>query len=179
MNYRTPCIRASTYHLSAPFQELMFQPSQQQFAFRQQIIGLTQAYPCPRCTAGLMEPFGLTETFRCNSCRRTYVPLKGGRYLYPARQMGWKIAPTFWWDGFRWHWAGTTATSSQLTSIVLLSLLPVLLVDLAIYMNWWQSRPDWCTPMLISLLIGLLTIQVVYLMCWDFDFMSSRNTYRK
>jgi len=152
----------------------MFQPSShQQFSFRQQVIALNQAYPCPRCTAGMMEPFGLTETFKCNSCKKTFVPLKGGRFLYPARHIGWRIAPTFWWDGFRWHWAGTTATPRQLAIIVLVSLIPVVAANLAVYFNVWTGRPDWCHPSLITPLIGLLSIQIAYLSCWDFDFLSS------
>jgi len=150
----------------------MFKPSQQQFSFRQQVITLNQGYPCPRCNAGVMEPFGLTETFMCNACRRSYVPLKGGRFLYPAKLMGWKIAPTFWWDGFRWHWAGTTATTRQLATIVALSLIPVVLLNLVLCYDLWAGRPDWCNPIIVSPLIGLLSIQFVYFMCWDFDFLT-------
>lgn len=153
----------------------MFQPSQQQFSFRQQVIALNQSYPCPRCNPGIMEPFGLTETFQCNSCHRNFVPLKGGRFLYPARHLGWKIAPTFWWDGFRWHWAGTTATSRQLSAIVAVSLVPVLLVNLLICYDIWSSRPDWCNPLLLTPVIGLLAIQLVYMLCWDFDFLTKKS----
>lgn len=150
----------------------MFHPSSQDLSFRQQVIALSQSYPCPRCTSGVIEPFGLTETFQCNTCQRSFVPLKGGRFLFPAKDLGWKIAPTFWWDGFRWHWAGTTATSRQLVTIVLLSLLPVLLVNMGIYLNLWTHRPPWCGPALLSPLLGIITIQLVYLCCWDFDFLS-------
>lgn len=152
----------------------MFQPNAQQFSFRQQIIALNQSYPCPRCSAGVMEPFGLTETFKCNGCKRVYVPLKGGRYLFPANSIGWKIAPTFWWDGYRWHWAGTTASTQQLSCIVLVSLLPVVALNVAIHMNLLAGRPYWCTPLLMSLIIGLITTQVAYLTCWDFDFLSKK-----
>jgi hypothetical protein len=154
----------------------MFHPSPQHVFLTQQVITLNQSYPCPRCTSGMMEPYGLTETFQCTSCKRAFVPLKGGRYLYPARSIGWRIAPTFWWDGFRWHWAGTTATTRQLTIIVLLSLLPVLAVNLTICLNLWANRPDWCNPALMTPLIGLLTIQFIYLLCWDFDFLSKHDT---
>jgi hypothetical protein len=154
----------------------MFHPSSERISFRQQVIALNQSYPCPRCTVGMMEPFGLTETFQCNACKRGFVPLKGGRFLYPARLLGWRIAPTFWWDGFKWHWAGTTATARQLATIVLVSLLPVLLVNLAIYLQWWTARPDWCNSVLLSPLVGLLTVQLVYLACWDFDFLSRKQS---
>ncbi len=153
----------------------MFHPSSERLSFRQQVIGLNQSYPCPRCTPGIMDPFGLTETFQCNTCDRVFVPLKGGRFLYPARHLGWKIAPTFWWDGFRWHWAGTTATARQLTTIVAVSLLPVVLLNIALFFNLWSSRPDWCNAALLSPLVGLVTVQLVYLLCWDFDFLSKKR----
>lgn len=117
----------------------------------------------------------MTETFHCSGCRRTFVPLRGGRYLYPSKRLGWRIAPTYWWDGYRWHWAGTTATCRQLTVIVLLSLLPVLAVNIALCVNLWANRPAWCNPILLTPLIGLLTIQFIYLLCWDFDFLSERK----
>src|SRR6185369_15876120 len=150
----------------------MFHPSYQHVSFRQQIIGLNQTYPCPRCSSGALEPFGITETFKCNSCERSFVPLRGGRLLCPAKRMGWKIAPTFWWDGLRWHWAGTTASTRQLLSIVALFLLPLAVLNLAMSMNLWQDRPEWCSPVLVSAILGLLTIQCIYFMCWDFDFFS-------
>ncbi len=153
----------------------MFHPSYQHVSFRQQIIGLSQSYPCPRCSCGILEPYGLTETFQCNSCLRGFVPLRGGRYLYPSNRLGWKVAPTFWWDGLRWHWAGTTATAKQLFTIVALFVLPLLALNAAMFMNVWPDRPDWCTPTLMTALLGLLTIQTIYFLCWDFDFISRRK----
>lgn len=154
----------------------MFHPSSQHVSFRQQIIALSQSYPCPRCSSGMMEPFGLAETFRCTTCRRNFVALKGGRLLYPAENTGWRIAPTYWWDGFRWHWAGTTASSRQLLTIVIISLLPVIMLNMVIRLNVWSGRPDWCNPFLISLLLGLASTQLVYLLCWDFEFLSKRRS---
>lgn len=150
-------------------------PSSQHLSIRQQVIALSQSYPCPRCNTGVMEPFGLTETLQCTGCRRGFVPLRGGRFLYPANQLGWKIAPIFWWDGFRWHWGGTTATTKQLSTIVMLSLLPVigLLVFNSIYPQ--HNLPRWAEPTLLSPVIGLLTMQLMYLLCWDFDFFSRRT----
>lgn len=153
----------------------MFHPSYQQLSFHQQIISLTQNYPCPRCTCGSLEPFGLTETFKCNSCERAFVPLRGGRLLYPANRMGIKVAPTFWWDGLRWHWAGTTATSRQLGAVVALFMMPLLALNVALYMNLFQSLPEWCSPILLTAVMGLLTIQLIYFMCWDFDFLTKRK----
>jgi hypothetical protein len=150
----------------------MFHPSSQHLSLRQQVIALSQNYPCPRCTQGVLETFGLTETLQCNDCRRGFVPLRGGRFLYPSNQLGWKIAPTFWWDGFRWHWGGTTATTKQLTTIVMLSLMPVLCV-FVIHSLWAGIFPKWCTESTLSLLspiIGLITMQLIYFLCWDFDF---------
>ena len=151
----------------------MFHPSSQHISFRQQVIALSQSYPCPRCTPGVLETYGLTETLHCNHCARGFVPLRGGRFLYPATQMGWKIAPIFWWDGFRWHWGGTTATTKQLTTIIMLSLMPV--IGILAYASLYPHHfPKWAEPTLLSPIIGLLTMQLMYLVCWDFDFLSRR-----
>ena len=104
-----------------------------------------------------------------------FVPLKGGRYLYPANDLGWKVAPTFWWDGYRWHWAGTTATASQLTTIVLLSLVPVLMINLLMNFEIWTGLPSWFNPLLVSPIVALLSLQVIYICCWDFDFLNHRH----
>lgn len=157
----------------------MFNQSYQQLSFHQQIISLNQNYPCPRCTCGSLEPFGLTETMKCNSCERSYVPLRGGRLLCPANSMGVKIAPTFWWDGLRWHWAGTTATSRQLSTIMALFLMPLVALNVALYMNVGAGiLPEWCSPVLLTAVTGLLTMQLIYLFCWDFDFLTKRTTNR-
>lgn len=153
----------------------MFHPSYQQLSFHQQIIVLNQSYPCPRCNCGVLEPFGLTETFQCNSCERGFVPLRGGRLLHPSRRLGWKVAPTFWWDGLRWHWAGTTATTKQLLTIVSLFLLPIVALNLAISCQLWTDRPEWCSPVLLTAVVSLLTIQLIYFVCWDFDFLSKHK----
>jgi hypothetical protein len=154
----------------------MFQPSSQHLSFQQQVIALAQSYPCPRCSSGLIETYGLTETLQCGSCQRNFVALRGARLLYPAQTMGWKIAPTYWWDGFRWHWAGTTATSKQLSTIVASSLVPVILLNVALSLHFWSNRPLWCTPLMLSLVVGLLAVQMIYLLCWDFDFLTkSKN----
>jgi hypothetical protein len=150
----------------------MFHQSYQQLSFQQQIIALNQTYPCPRCSSGLLELYGLTETLKCNGCERTFVPLRRARLLHPANRMGAKIAPTFWWDGLRWHWAGTTATSKQIVAILLASTIPVVLVNLALTMNFFKDRPEWCTPILLSIVVGLMMLQMIYLICWDFDTMS-------
>lgn len=152
----------------------MFHPSSQHISLRQQVIALSQSYPCPRCTPGLLEPFGLTETLQCNSCKRGFVPLRGGRFLYPSNQLGFKIAPTFWWDGFRWHWGGTTATTKQLSTIVLLSLLPVVSILFLTTIFPPQNLPNFCQPALLAPVVGLIAMQLMYLFCWDFDFFSRR-----
>ena len=102
------------------------------------------------------------------------MPLKGGRFLYPANSLGWKIAPIFWWDGYRWHWAGTTATGRQLFTIVILSILPVIAANLAMYFGFWANRPDWCTPLIVSPVVGLISINLLYLTCWDYDFLARK-----
>ena len=151
----------------------MFHPSSPHLSFRQQVIALSQSYPCPRCSAGVLESHSMTETLHCNHCVRSFVALRGGRFLYPASQMGWKIAPIFWWDGFRWHWGGTTATTKQLMTIILLSLLPVIAI-LSYASIYPKLFPHWAEPTLISPIVGLLTMQMMYLLCWDFDFFSRR-----
>jgi hypothetical protein len=89
--------------------------------------------------------------------------------------MGMKVAPTFWWDGLRWHWAGTTATSRQLSSIVAFFFLPLVALNLAVYMNAWAERPEWCSPMFLTAVLGLVTLQLIYFMCWDYDFLTKRK----
>ena len=143
--------------------------SYQHVQFRQQVIALNQSYPCPRCNCGVLEPYGHTETFQCNNCTRTFVPLSNGRKLYPANRMGWKIASTYWWDGLRWHWAGTTATALQLISIVMMFLTPMLAVNIFISSNIWAARPDWASPLLMTALVGLIMAVVLRVLCWDFE----------
>lgn len=151
----------------------MFHPSSQHVSLRQQVIAISQSYPCPRCTPGVIEPFGHTETMHCNHCRRGFVPLRGGRFLYPSSHLGFKIAPIFWWDGFRWHWGGTTATTKQLTTIILLSLMPVIGI-LGANSVYHDHFPRWVDATLLSPVVGLITMQLMYLLCWDFDFFSRR-----
>jgi hypothetical protein len=96
--------------------------------------------------------------------------------LHPANRLGSKIAPTFWWDGLRWHFAGTTATTNQVLTILTAFLLPLLALNLSLSLNLWHDRPDWCSPLLMTALIGLITVQMIYFCCWDFDFLArSRN----
>jgi hypothetical protein len=156
----------------------MFQ-SYQYVSLYQQVITLTQSYPCPRCSSGILEAYGLTETFQCTSCDRGFVPLRGGRLLCPSKRLGWKVAPTFWWDGLRWHWSGTTASTRQLAAIVCLFFMPLLLLNGAMYFNVWSERPDWCSPILLTAVVGLLNIQLIYFMCWDFDFFTRHRVQRK
>lgn len=158
----------------------MFNSSYQNLSFRQQIISANQSYPCPRCTSGMLETYGLTETFKCTSCERSFVALRGGRMLYPANRMGIKVAPTFWWDGLRWHWAGTTASTKQLFTIVAMFVLPVALAQLAFAFNLIADKPDWLNPALATALVSLLSMQAIYFLCWDFDFVSrSKERERK
>lgn len=90
--------------------------------------------------------------------------------------MGMKVAPTFWWDGLRWHWAGTTATTKQLLAIVSLFMMPLVILHGSLYLNLWAERPEWLSPMLLTALMGLLTIQLIYFTCWDFDFLAKRKS---
>lgn len=155
----------------------IFPSSSQHLSLKQQVIALSQSYPCPRCTPGVLEPFGHTETMMCASCKRSFVPLRGGRLLFPANTMGFKIAPTFWWDGYRWHWGGTTATAKQLCAIVLTSLLPVFGILLAsrIHAPGLDAFFAKCYPALLAPLVGLLTMQLIYACCWDFEFCAPKR----
>ena len=154
----------------------MFHPSSQHISLRQQVIALSQSYPCPRCTPGVLEPFGLTETLACNNCARGFVPLRGGRFLYPASTLGFKIAPIFWWDGFRWHWGGTTATTKQLATLIMVSLLPVIgILSFDTFFPLHSFKHYNLDATLLSPVVGLITMQLMYLLCWDFDFFSRRT----
>ena len=158
---------------SQPMDEGQVYPSSsQQLTLKQQVIALSQSYPCPRCTPGALEPFGHTETMMCSNCNRSFVPLRGGRLLFPANSMGWKIAPTFWWDGYRWHWGGTTATTKQLSIIVMLSLLPVFGVVFAHKAGMFNLPTGYDALWVICPIVGLITMQLLYACCWDFEFYS-------
>ena len=161
-------MRRSSYRLETI---IMFNSnsSYQHKTQRQQVIALNQSYPCPRCNCGVLEPFGHTETFQCSGCSRCFVPLNNGRKLYPANRMGWKIASTYWWDGLRWNWAGTTASAFQLLSIVMMFITPMLTVNLLMTSNVWTQRPEWVSPLLMTAVVGLVMAVVLRLLCWDFD----------
>jgi Kef-type K+ transport system membrane component KefB len=92
--------------------------------------------------------------------------------------MGWKIAPIYWWDGTKWHWAGTTASSKQLISIVLTVAAPIFLLNLAINTNIWTMRPEWLSPVLLSIIVAIITVQLIYLTCWDFNSKAKRQQRR-
>lgn len=153
----------------------LFNSSYQNISFRQQIISANQNYPCPRCSSGMLETFGLTETYKCTSCERNFVALRGGRYLYPANNLGVKIAPTFWWDGLRWHWAGTTASTRQLVAILVMFSLPLILVNLGFTYNSFKGAPEWLSMPLALAAVSLVTIQAIYFLCWDFDFVTKKR----
>ncbi len=159
----------------------VFPSSSQQLSIKQQVIALSQSYPCPRCTPGVLEPYGHTETMMCSGCKRSFVPLRGGRLLFPANSLGWKIAPTFWWDGYRWHWGGTTATTRQLTVIVLMSLLPVLAAIFASsnHIGIMAQLPQPDSLWIVCPIVGLITMQVIYACCWDFEFYSTSRSKRQ
>lgn len=153
----------------------LFNSSYQSISFRQQIISCNQSYPCPRCNCGILETYGLTETLQCSSCQRNFVALRGGRYLHPANSMGVKIAPTFWWDGLRWHWAGTTASTRQITVMFMLLATPLMALALGYQNNLFKGAPDWLNLPLAMAAASLLGMQALYFFCWDFDFVARRR----
>jgi hypothetical protein len=155
----------------------MFHSSYQNLSFRQQIIAANQSYPCPRCSSGMIEPFGITETLKCTSCERSFVALRGGRMLYPANNMGLKIALTFWWDGLRWHCAGTTASSRQVLMLALLLTSSVALSQMFLSLNQVASRPEWqwLSPPLAGAIVMLLVLVLIYSCCGDFVVVTKRK----
>lgn len=146
----------------------------QNLSFRQQIITANQSYPCPRCSCGMLEAFGITETLKCTSCERGFVALHGGRMLYPANRMDWKIAPTFWWDGLRWHWAATTANTRQILTLVLLTVMAVTGTYAAFGFNL-IARWEWLSPMLAASVVLFLSLGSIYFFCGDFDVVAKRK----
>lgn len=123
----------------------------------------------------MLEPFGLTETLKCTSCERPFVALRGGRMLYPANRMGLKVAPTFWWDGLRWHWAGTTASTRQLVTIALMFAMPILASQTVFSLHLVNDMPAWMSPALASAVGSLFVMQLIYFLCWDFDVVAKRK----
>jgi hypothetical protein len=154
----------------------MFEQSYQQLYIEKQVILLGQNYPCPRCKCGNLEPFGETETFICATCRRNFVAINAGRVLYPVYSMKTKIAPVFWWDGLRWHLAGTTASSRQAIVTMLLFILPILALDALVFCFNHGHLPAsataqtfWLNLALLNLLVGFFMAQLFYLTCWDHE----------
>jgi hypothetical protein len=157
----------------------MFNSSYQHISFRQQIISTGQSYPCPQCSAGMLEAFGLTETLKCSSCERSFVALRGGRLLYPANRLGMKVALTFWWDGLRWHWAGHTASTRQLLAIILFFFTPILTAQVFFALNLWPEHPEWLSAKITSLVVAALSAAALYCMCFDFDIVVKRRRTEK
>jgi len=157
----------------------MFNSSYQHISFRQQIITTNQSYPCPRCSGGMLDAYGLTETLKCSSCERSFVALRGGRMLYPANRMGMKIGLTFWWDGLRWHWAGHTASMRQIVTMVMFFFLPILASQVACALNIGPERPEWLSPAAITASVFVLTFATISFFCWDFDKVTKRKRREK
>ena len=61
------------------------------------------------------------------------MAINAGRVLYPVYSMKTKISPVFWWDGLRWHLAGTTASNGQFLATMLLFVTPLLGIDAAVF----------------------------------------------
>jgi hypothetical protein len=157
----------------------MFNSSYQHISFRQQIISTSQSYPCPKCSSGMLEPFGLTEVMKCSACERSYVALRGGRLLYPANHLGIKVAKTFWWDGLRWHWAGHTANTKQLLAIIFLFFAPILTAQVLFALNLWPEHPEWLNARTACLAVGAITGLAIYCFCFDFDIVVKRKRAEK
>jgi hypothetical protein len=157
----------------------MFHSSYQHISFRQQIISPSQSYPCPQCSGGMLEAFGLTETMKCSSCERCFVALRGGRLLYPANRMGVKMAPTFWWDGLRWHWAGTTASTRRVLSMFLVFFVPIFAAKALFALNLLPEHPEWLNATAAIAAIALLYFLTLSYFCWDFGMVIKRRRAEK
>jgi hypothetical protein len=160
----------------------MFDQGYQQLYLEKQIIMQGQAYPCPRCKCGNLEPFGETETFMCTACARNFVAINAGRILYPVYQMKTKIAPVFWWDGMHWHLAGTTASIKQSIWATIVFIAPLLVLNgIVFYLNHEHAvgqasrQAFWLNLALLNLLIGFFLTQLFYLMCWDHEARRNRT----
>src|ERR1700722_6744762 len=145
----------------------MFDQSYQQLYVEKQVILLGQNYPCPRCRSGNLEPFGETETFVCAACRRNFVAINAGRVLYPVYSMKAKISPVYWWDGLRWHLAGTTASNGQFLTTVLLFVAPLFCMDTAVFwlshghaVHQVTAQAFWLNLTLLNLLVGFFLAQL-------------------
>ena len=156
----------------------MFDQSYQQLYLQKQIIALGASYPCPRCKCGSLEAFGETETFICGACRRNFVAINAGRILYPAYSMKTKVAPVFWWDGLRWHLAGTTASKKQIIFASTSFLLPLAIINTFILsLNHVQSavlahtlsQNFYLNLAFLNVLVGFFMSQLLYFMCWEQD----------
>jgi len=156
----------------------MFNSSYQHISFRQQIISTNQSYPCPRCSGGMLDAYGLTETLKCSSCERSFVALRGGRMLFPANRMGMKIGLTFWWDGLRWHLSGTTASLRHIATITMLFFIPIMATIIACALNIGE-RPEWLSPAAICATVFVLTFSTISFFCWDFDKVTKRKRREK
>jgi hypothetical protein len=155
----------------------MFDQSYQQLYEHKQVIALEHNYPCPRCKAGQLKPFGETETFTCVQCHRKFVALNGSRILYPAVRLKIKIAPIFWWDGLHWHLAGTTATPLQNIFVSLMFVLPILTLNAFVFFfNHGHISLNQHFYLNFTLLNGLIIFfmaQIFYLFCWDQNWSNS------
>jgi len=154
----------------------MSDQSYQQLYMQKQIISLSESYPCPRCKSGKLEPFGETETFSCRGCSRKFVAINAGHILYPAGRLKIKIAPIFWWDGLRWHLAGTTASPAQNIFASILFVAPLITINIfAFLFNHGQlgahgqalNQSFFLNLGLLNILVVFFMAQLFYLFCWD------------
>jgi hypothetical protein len=166
----------------------MFDQSYQQLYVQKQVISLSESYPCPRCKGGHLEPFGDTETFSCKGCSRQYVALNAGRYLYPAGRLKIKIAPIFWWDGMRWHLAGTTASPPQSILVLTMFIVPILAINAFVFFvnnghlgtpGHMFSQSFFLNLALLNVLTVFFTAQLFYLFCWDQNWSHSLKHSRR
>jgi hypothetical protein len=57
--------------------------------------------------------------------------------------------------------------------------IPLMMLNGAFYYgNFWADRPEWLSPLLLSCVVGLITMQTIYFLCWDFDFVARRRPAR-
>ena len=155
----------------------MFQKSSQNISFNhKQVINLDNSYACPKCEVGNISQFGHSETFLCNECRHKFVPLKASKLLYPANDPGFKIALTYWYDGQKWHKAGTTASFTYMLTLMIVLTIPPLILNYFLTQNIWLNKPYWCNNEILILLSIILELQLFYTYIWDGSILIDQKT---
>ena len=146
----------------------MFPKSHSNLTFsHKRTISLDQTYSCPKCSIGTISNYGHGEVLHCNECQHKFVPLNSSKLLYPAIDPGFKIAPTYWYDGKDWRFAGTSASFTHVLILTIIAILPYLVLDYLICQNIWLNRPSWYSNELTFGLVFLTEFVLFKMFIWD------------